>query len=144
MIRDQEKQLDLLFDLINAFSLVKTSQESALLLQDLLTASEVRNLGQRLRIAKLLLGGETQRDASTELKCSIATVVKVKGWLDQKGDGFKNVISKLPEKYTYPDKLAKKPIEFQLPEALLKAIQYGLTGSQKKRLQNFSEIIKSK
>ncbi|MEK7498087.1 MAG: YerC/YecD family TrpR-related protein [Patescibacteria group bacterium] len=144
MIHNQEKQLDLLFDLINAFSLVKTSQESALLLQDLLTAGEIRNLGQRLRIAKLLLAGETQRDISTELKCSIATVIKVKSWLDQKGDGFRNVISKLPERYMYPEKLAKKPIEFQLPEALLKVAQYGLARSQEKRLQNFSETIKSK
>ena len=46
-------QEELLFDLIAAFSLVKSVEDSALFIQDLLTENEVKMLSKRLRIAKL-------------------------------------------------------------------------------------------
>ena len=51
----KDQQEDLVFDLINAFALTKDPLSSSLLIQDLLTASEIKNLSKRLRIAKLLL-----------------------------------------------------------------------------------------
>ena len=51
----KDKQLDLVFDLINAFRIVKTPLETAFLIQDLLTANEVKNLATRLRIAKNII-----------------------------------------------------------------------------------------
>ena len=52
-----DEQQDLVFDLINAFALANNPLGSALLLQDLLTEDEVRDLAKRLRIAKLLFNG---------------------------------------------------------------------------------------
>ena len=56
----RNEQADLTFDLINAFSLVKNPLSTSLLLQDLLTALEIKNLSKRLRIAKFLLAGKKQ------------------------------------------------------------------------------------
>lgn len=108
----KEDQLDLMFDLINAFRLVKTPLETALLMQDLLTASEIKHLAKRLRIAKLLLDSETHRDIAGQLHCSLATVTKVSIWINQGGEGLKDVIAKLPGRYPTPKNLPKKPIEF--------------------------------
>ena len=90
-------QEELLFDLINAFSLVKSPEDSALFIQDLLTESEVKWLSKRLRIAKLLLKGEKYEDIMIGLRTSRATIAKVGSWLAERGEGFKRVIRKLPE-----------------------------------------------
>src|SRR3989344_8763183 len=84
----KEEQLDITFDLINAISLVKGSEETALLLEDLLTAAEVKNLGKRLRIAKFLIAGKTHLEIVEQLRCGFATVAKVNMWLNQRGEGF--------------------------------------------------------
>ncbi len=88
---------ELLFDLINAFSLVRSPEDSALFIQDLLTEAEVMWLSRRLRIAKLLLKGEKYEGIMVELHTSRATIAKVGSWLAERGEGFKRVIRKLPE-----------------------------------------------
>ncbi len=90
-------QEELLFDLICAFSLVKSVEDSALFIQDLLTEAEVRMLSKRLRIAKLLLNGEKYEDIMGEARTARATIAKVAAWLSERGEGFKRVIGKLPE-----------------------------------------------
>ena len=83
----REAKLDLMFDLINAFNKVKSSFDTALFLQDLLTANEIRNIAVRLRIAKLLLADKTFTEIQHELKVSSATITKVSIWMSQGGDG---------------------------------------------------------
>lgn len=90
-------QEELFFDLIAAFSLVKSVEDSALFIQDLLTDFEVKTLSKRLRIAKLLLEGMKYDDIMNELRTSRTTIAKVGAWLAERGEGFKKVIKKLPE-----------------------------------------------
>lgn len=90
-------QEELFFDLIAAFSLVKSAEDSALFIQDLLTEFEVKILSKRLRIAKLLLEGMKYDDIMDELRTSRTTIAKVGAWLAERGEGFKKVIRKLPE-----------------------------------------------
>ncbi len=137
-------ELELLFDLINAFSIVRNSKDSALFLQDLLTRHEVKNLSKRLRIAKLLLAGMTHREVASTTNVSIATVTKVSLWLQEGGEGFTSVISKLPKKYDIPDNLRKKPIEFQAPQAIYALAKYTIAKKQDNKLLHFSEKLKNK
>ena len=127
----KEEVLDLTFDLINAFRYVQTPLETALLMQDLLTGSEIRQLAKRLRIAKLLLKGETQRDIARQLHCSLATVTKVSIWLSRGGEGLRQIVSKLPKKYKMPEKLPSGPIEYHLPQLMIALAQYSLAKHQK-------------
>ena len=128
----REKQLDLVFDLINAFRLLANPLDTSLFIQDLFTADEIRILAKRLRIAKLLLKDYTQKQVVDEVKCSYATVTKVKSWLDQKGDGLKKIIAKLPEKYPLPSNLPRGPIEYHLPQTLFALAQYYVSKKQAK------------
>ena len=139
----KEDQLDLTFDLINAISMVQTPTETALLLEDLLTAGEVKNLGKRLRIAKLLLKAKTQREISEELHCSFATVAKVNLWLNQRGEGFKKVIAKLPKQYSM-SKLPNRPLTYHLPETLIGLAGMALASNQKNRLEKFADAMDDK
>ncbi len=147
MFRDKlkgEEKVSLIFDLINAFSKIKDSHEAALFLQDLLTANEIRNLSLRLRIAKFLISDKTQREVCQLTHSSLATVNKVNIWLNQGGEGFKRIISKLPIKYKMPGKLPPVPIEFNLPGALLTLVQYTMASEQDKVTKNFLETTESK
>ena len=136
--------LNLTFDLINAFRIVKTPFETALLMQDLLTASEIKHLAKRLRIAKLLIQGLTQRQIANEVRCSTATVIKVNAWLTRGGEGLRNVIAKLPGRYELPEKLPNIPLEFQLPQTLLALAQYSVSKKQTAQLEKFWGKVEDK
>jgi Trp operon repressor len=136
--------LDLTFDLINAFGTIKSPSEAADLMGDLLTADEIKDLAKRLRIAKLLVGGKSQREIAVGLHCSLATVTKVSVWLQISGGKLEKVISKLPIKYKMPDNLPKIPIEFQAPQALLATVKYVLAKSQDKITKRFTEKVQIK
>ena len=140
----KEEKIGLMFDLINSFNVVKGPFKTAQFLQDLLTANEIRNLSIRLRIAKLLMAGKKHREIQDELHTSLATITKVRGWLEQGGEGFKAVIKKLPLKWKLPKKLPARPIEFQLPQALIALVQYGIASNQEKRTSRFLEDIENK
>lgn len=140
----REGKIEFMFDLINSFSVVKNPTETAFFLQDLLTANEIKNLAKRLRIAKLLLAGVTQREVADKADVSLATVNKVNLWLDRGGEGFKNVISKLPAKWDIPKKLPRGPVEFHLPQTLLAVVQYSVAKRQDKKVEKFIDRMKEK
>lgn len=139
----KEDQLDLVFDLINAISLVKDPRETALLLEDLLTSSEVKNLAKRLRIAKLLLAGKTHEEIIDILHCSYATTVKINLWLNQRGEGFKKIIAKLPKQYKMP-KLPPRPLTYHLPDTLMSLAGMALASNQRNRLEKFVDKMDGK
>lgn len=91
-----EKQ-NLLFDLLNAFQIIRSPEDVALFIQDLFTKTEVQFLSKRLRIAKLLLQDKTYEEIEKELHVSHGTVAKVASWLSEKGYGFRRVIAHLPQ-----------------------------------------------
>lgn len=140
----KEEKISLMFDLINSFRIVRSPLETALFLQDLLTTNEIRNLSIRLRIAKLLLAGKNHREIIEELHTSFATIDKVKVWIDRGGDGFKNVIEKLPLKWDIPRKLPRGPIEFHLSQTLISLVQYGVARGQDKRVEKFLQAVNNK
>jgi uncharacterized protein YerC len=140
----RDDQLCLMFDLINAISLVKTRTDTALLLKDLLTTREIKNLCKRLRIAKLLLSGKTDREIAQEIHSGFATIAKVSLWLNQGGEGLRNVISKLPLKYQIPDKLPAIAFEFQLPRLISTLITYSIANNQETFLEDFAKGITDK
>ena len=136
--------LDLTFDLINVFGQIKSSGDAADLIKDLLTADEIKDLAKRLRIAKLLLAKKSQREIALDLHCSLATVTKVSLWLQQSEGNLERVIGKLPKKYNMPKNLAKIPIEFQTPQALLATAKYLLVRNQDKKMEKFMDKVESK
>lgn len=140
--RDQQE--DLVFDLINAFALVKDPLNSALLLQDLLTSAEIKNISKRLRIAKLLLEDMTHEEITKDLRCSFGTVAKVKAWLDEAGDGLKSVIRKLPKKKKRYE--MKKGVlgHYILPEVFLASYLNYLEASERKRVEVLLKSAKKK
>lgn len=92
------EQSDFLFDLLNAFSLLKTPDDAATFVTDLLTSDEVKFLSKRLRIAKLLISGMNYSEIAKSVKASPVTIAKVSAWLKERGSGMRKIIGKLPTK----------------------------------------------
>lgn len=102
------QQEDLLSDLLAAFQIIRNPDEVLQFIQDLFTRKEVAFFSKRLRIAKLLLEQKTYEEIISAVHASHATVAKVATWLNQKGEGFRKVIQKLPKKTdSVDDSLAK-------------------------------------
>ena len=139
-----DEQEDLIFDLINAFSLMSTMIDSALLLQDLLTEDEIKNLSKRLRIAKLILGAKTHNEIVNDLHCSFATVTKVRIWLNSAGDGFKKVIQKLPDRKKVYKPKRIPGIGYGLPQILAYYLTENFKNKEKKILNKFLEDLRAK
>lgn len=140
----QSEQEDLVFDLINAFALANSPLDCALLLQDLLTEDEIKDLAKRLRIAKLLISGETHEDIVSELHCSFATVTKVRIWLDNAGEGLKKVIKRLPKRREVYIPKRIPGVGYGLPNIIAYYISAGLKSKEQGRLKEFLQNIKEK
>lgn len=145
-------QGELLGDLIEAFTLLKDPQDTAQFMTDLLTKSEVSMLSKRLRIAKLLLGGQTYQNIARDLSTSFGTVAKVAQWLAASGTGFKKVITKLPKKpkgdpWEGYDSLGKfkrnHPLYFW-PELIIERWGKEMDENEKKRLEVILDKLSNK
>ena len=139
-----KSQEDLIFDLINAFSLLRTPVNTTLFLRDLLTEDEVKILAKRLRIAKLLMAGQKNEEIVRELHCSFATVTKVRMWLGNAGQGLRSVISKLPSRREIYRAKRNPGIGYGLPDILLALGSEYLVSREKKQLSKFAESMRVK
>lgn len=139
-----DDQQDLVFDLINAFALANNPLDAALLLQDLLTEDEIKDLAKRLRIAKLLLAGETHQNIVQEVHCSFATITKVRTWLDGAGEGFKKIVKKLPKQRRISMPKRTPGVGYGLPSILDYYVSSTLKSSEQKNLQKFLQTMKGK
>lgn len=78
-----------------AFSDLRSEDEVAAFLEDLLSPTERIMLAKRLAIAILLDRGYEQRTVGTIMKTSLTTVNQVNYWLKNKGKGYRIVLDKL-------------------------------------------------
>src|SRR3989344_7495558 len=145
-------------DLIEAFANCKTIKDAAMFAQDLLTESELSFLSRRLRIAKLLLQNKTYGEIQDVLHVSQTTVAKIAFWLNHRGEGFRKMIKKLPNKQaknndllaqsTWTSLKRQYPTYF-LPEIIIEQIVKTANKKQKERLSKVvsqvdnSMIVKS-
>lgn len=137
-------QKSLVFDLLQALVQTKSLSDAALFLQELLTKSETKMLGKRLRIAKLLIAGNTYEEIQAELHTSHTTVAKIAAWLADRGDGFRRILERLPKltevkswhEYSEWDKMKRKYSLYFWPELLLEEIMKQANNSQKEKLRD--------
>jgi len=138
--------------LVHALVQTQTIGEAALFVQDLLTKSEMKMLGKRLRIAKLLLSGMTYKEIQNNLHSSHTTVAKIAAWLAERGDGFRKIIEKLPkEKHEERwfersewDSFKRRYSLYFWPELLLEEIVKNANQRQKDRIKSVLERLEEK
>ena len=77
---------------MKVFLKLKTEQEVANFLRDLLTIKELEEFANRLEMARLLKQGMSYKAIAKKLKVSTTTVTRTAHWLFQGCGGYANVI----------------------------------------------------
>lgn len=137
------KEYNLVFDLLNALALARNTTTVALLLRDLLTPKEIRNIAKRLQIAKMILAGEKYDEIADYLACSLSTVSKVKIWLDTGGQGLTNIILQLPKRKRKPGHPGGIP-GYRLPQLLLYGAKTLSYEREERKLKTFLDRMAEK
>jgi len=78
--------------LAKAFLKLKTNQEVANFLRDLLTIKELEEFANRLEMARLLKKGKSYKSIAKELKVSTTTVTRTAHWLFHGSGGYDKVL----------------------------------------------------
>lgn len=90
--------------LVAAVRTRKTRRDLEKFFDDLLTEEEILDLGQRLRIAELIIEGKTYEEIAKEASVSTSTVSKIGQILKYGKGGLKNAIKRKRKTFTiYPD-----------------------------------------
>jgi uncharacterized protein YerC len=146
------------FQLCLAISRTKKISNASKLLRDLLSYQEAEMLAKRLKIAELVLEGDTYEYIRNSLKVSPGTIARVQEWLKISGDGYRWAVEKtkkdtkkwksnLPTEKGYSDWSEVKrryPIYFW-PELLLEEIVKSANRREKERLRRVVEdMVKMK
>lgn len=147
------EQEDFLSDLLAAFQIIRDPEEVVQFIQDLFTRKEVAFFSKRLRIAKLLLEQKTYDEVISAVHTSHTTVAKVAAWLNQKGEGFRTVIQKLPKrKDNVDDSLAKAEWQHLMrrypgyfwPQLIMKEVGKQLDTHKRKQLTKILTTLDDK
>ena len=87
-----------LHDLYRALLSLQTEEECAAFLEDICTVKEMRDLAQRLEVARMLADGEKYKKIEETAGASTVTISRVKRSLDYGSGGYEMVLSRLAEK----------------------------------------------
>ena len=89
---------EMVMGLCAAIAATNNTREAAQLLTDLLGKQEMEMLAKRLKIAELLLEGETYRAIREALRVSEPTIARVNHWTQQSGEGYRLVLERTRQK----------------------------------------------
>lgn len=81
----------------NAITLIEDKEEAKSFLKDLLTHTETKMFAKRIQIAKMLLQGYDYRAIRNHVKVTSGTIAQVNNLLHTRGDGLKQIVSRLLE-----------------------------------------------
>lgn len=81
--------------LIQALLCLQTEDECRAFLEDLMTIKELRDMTQRLEVARCLYGGERFTEISTKTGASSATITRVNRCCNYGAGGYKTVLSRI-------------------------------------------------
>ncbi|MFA5872283.1 MAG: Trp family transcriptional regulator [Parcubacteria group bacterium] len=90
-----KKEVERIFyQLCLAISRTKNINIASKLLRDLLSYQEAEMLAKRLKIAELVLEGDTYSQIRESLKVSPGTIARIQEWLKISGDGYRWAVQK--------------------------------------------------
>lgn len=89
-----KRRKELILDLCRAFSTLKSPEEVADVLLDLLTPKEIETIAKRLQIAEQLIHKIDYSSIRQDLRVGFSTIARVNTWLNLAGRGFKTIFAR--------------------------------------------------
>ena len=135
---------------------LKTEQETAEFIRDLLSSPEIEMFAVRLKIAELLDAGKKYGEIKKMLNVSPGTIARVKEWLSISGQGYRTVLVRTKEKDRerssgnsgflsegWEHNVKRRYPMYYWPELLLKEIMESANQREKKKMQKVLETIEA-
>lgn len=153
----KQEQEQLLISFCRALAALKTPEEAAQFLKDLLSRQEAEMLAKRIEIARLLIEGQTYEHIRNILKVSQGTIARVNQWLATSGEGYRLIVKRVkPEKTEQQEFIEEleKPISWKQikrrypmyfwPELLLEEFVKKAKKHEKERMEKILSRLDSK
>lgn len=86
---------DDIYFLVKALLTLRNEEEVLRFLEDICTITEIKELSQRLKVAKMLYEGKSYEEIERETGASSATISRVKKFLLYGAEGYKTVLDRL-------------------------------------------------
>lgn len=146
----KKEREELIFRFCQTLTQIKTSEEAASFITDLLSSAETEMLAKRIKIAEFLLEGESYDEIKKKLKASGGTIARVSEWLRVYGQGYRLIMERMKK---LPKIEVKKPSinalkhyypQYYWPEILLKEIVYSASKRRKEKLQRILDRLGEK
>lgn len=148
---------ELLIGFCKALAALKTSEEAAQFLKDLLSKQEADMLAKRIEIARLLIKGFTYKEIKNALKVSYGTVARVSEWLATSGEGYRLVVNRVKKEKSIAQEIdedrmqpvswkqikRKYPMYFW-PDLLLEEFVRSAKAHQKERMKKILDKFDTK
>jgi TrpR-related protein YerC/YecD len=146
----------IMIEFCDCLSTLKSGEEAAKFLTDLLGPQEAEMLAKRLKIAELLLAGKNYQTIREQVKASFATIARVNTWLNLSGEGFKIVLSRKPKpKYTTPSEeerydsfswynLKRRYSAYFWPQLLIEELLKQSDENHRKKITSILQSIRNK
>lgn len=151
------EQEELLIGFCKALVELRTPEEAAQFLKDLLSKQEAEMLAKRIEIARLLIKGFTYGKIEKFLKVSHGTVARVSEWLVTSGEGYRLVVNRVKEEKTVQQEEVEeleKPVSWKQikrlypmyfwPELILEEFVKNAKRRQKDRMRKVLKEFDSK
>jgi len=143
----KDKRRDLIIFLCRALLSLKSEEEVAKFISDLLSPPEIEMVSKRLEVALLLIQGSTYQEIRNKLKVGFTTIARIQTWINKSGEGFKIALSRRkPIKeiniysHDFQNQLKRKYPSYYWPEILLEKI---LAASDIKHQKIISNLVDS-
>ncbi|MBI4049467.1 MAG: hypothetical protein HY395_01460 [Candidatus Doudnabacteria bacterium] len=146
----KKEQETLFIEFVQALTTLRSPEEMAHFIQDLLSKQEVFMLARRLQIARLLYQGLTYDEIKKSLNAGLTTIAKVQTWMQLYGEGYRTVLERTKKKQTERKGLKswknfqrRYPAYFW-PQLLLEELVKSANAKQKKRILEILDKVKEK
>lgn len=90
--KSEKKKMD---ELVEAFMLLATAEETGRFLRDLLTENELKECANRWKAARMLRSGESYADIAQATGLSSTTIARVSKWLNSGKGGYGIILERL-------------------------------------------------
>lgn len=151
----KKEQEALILEFCRAIAEMKTLEEAANFIKDLLSKQEAEMLAKRIAIARMLIDGKSYQQINSLLKASYGTIARISHWLATSGEGYRLIVKRVkPEKFKDPTEELLKPFSWNSmkhrypsyfwPEILIEEIVKTASKKQKERFSNILNKFENK
>lgn len=139
----------LLNEFFGALSQISGKEEVSKVLADLFTKQELVMVARRLKIARLLLAGDTYQMAQKKTRAGMATVARVSAWLNTSGEGYRLLHARdkikegKPVSPTWQSLKKRYPLYFW-PQLLSQEINHQISDKERSKIQKVLELLTEK